>query len=139
MQLVSKNAHTPATVSLPLVRRGIYEVVLLLEDPAPGTGIFLGDDAGRTQDGELLAEGLEQVAGVALSQEVGANADAMNERLVFPLGARDDRDRVAVDRCHHAAARPYGEFANLPLETGYGQLWLLGKVNRITRVQRIGQ
>jgi len=33
-----------ATASVPLIRPGLYEVVFELEDPMPGTGVYLGDD-----------------------------------------------------------------------------------------------
>ncbi len=47
VELVINDTDSPAWASVPLIRAGLYEVIFEVEDPSPGTGVYLGDDEGR--------------------------------------------------------------------------------------------
>jgi outer membrane protein assembly factor BamB len=51
VELVARPHADPAWVSLPLIRRGLYEVILEVEDGSPGAGIYLGDKSGAPVEG----------------------------------------------------------------------------------------
>jgi len=51
VELVANNTDAPAWDCVPLIRSGLYEVVLEVEDPSPGTGVYLGDQQGRPLSG----------------------------------------------------------------------------------------
>ncbi|NQT40680.1 MAG: PQQ-like beta-propeller repeat protein [Planctomycetes bacterium] len=51
VELATKNTTEMAYVAVPLIRPGLYEVIVLLEDPMPGTGIYLADGEGRPVHG----------------------------------------------------------------------------------------
>lgn len=51
VELATENTTEMAYASVPLIRPGLYEVIVLLENPLPGTGIYLGDGEGRPVHG----------------------------------------------------------------------------------------
>ncbi|MFT5528228.1 MAG: hypothetical protein ACI9HK_006217, partial [Pirellulaceae bacterium] len=51
VELIAPPYAEPAWVSLPLVRRGLYEIILEVEDASPNAGIYLGDQTGKPLEG----------------------------------------------------------------------------------------
>jgi len=47
VKLSTQDTTAFAWASVPLIRPGLYEVILQVEEPSPGTGVYLGDDEGR--------------------------------------------------------------------------------------------
>ena len=54
VRLLASKTTSLASASVPLIRPGLYEVVFELEDPMPGTGIYLGDDQSRPSLGRRV-------------------------------------------------------------------------------------
>ncbi|HQU47296.1 MAG TPA: hypothetical protein PK867_31125, partial [Pirellulales bacterium] len=63
VELLAEDSQQPAQVACPLPAAERHEIVLQLEDPLPGTGIYLGDEQGaaRCRLGMVATEAANQV------------------------------------------------------------------------------
>ena len=50
VRLSARNTAQPAMTAVPLVRPGLYEIIVALEDPEPETGLYLANTTGRVLD-----------------------------------------------------------------------------------------
>jgi hypothetical protein len=51
VELMAEKTNKATWASLPLANDSLQEVIMELEDPQPGTGVFLGDGAGKSNGG----------------------------------------------------------------------------------------
>jgi outer membrane protein assembly factor BamB len=50
IRLLAQGTDEPALGAVPLVRPGLYEIIVVVDDPLPGTGLYFADAAGKVLD-----------------------------------------------------------------------------------------
>jgi outer membrane protein assembly factor BamB len=91
VRLSSQSSTDDAWIATPLLRAGLYEVIVHLEDVTPGTGMYFGDREGRPREGvQFFRDPLTGLTGFRLaSGPADTTVPAMNwQTAPAPLAPR---------------------------------------------------
>jgi len=104
VQLAAKNPTEPSFARVPLIRNGLYEVILEVEEPSPGTAVYLADDRGRPV------------------QAIGYFRDPDSGRTYFAYDLPDVQSTAGSPNIDTAAAPYVGRRQHLRLVLGGGTM-----------------